>query len=74
MSTNSFFPPLNDIQLSLLKLFSHPMSENETRSVQKLLIEYYTKILHEEVEKVIDEKGYTDEDFDQILNKQHRGK
>jgi hypothetical protein len=65
-------PPLNDIQLSLLKLFSRPMSEAQTLSLKKVLIDFYDKLLQEEVEKSIQEKHITDADFEAILNKQQR--
>jgi hypothetical protein len=53
MSANTFSPPLNEIHPSLLKLFSSPMTESETLALQKLLMDYYTQMLHEEVEKII---------------------
>jgi len=32
---------LNPIQVSLLRLFNHPMSEKETLELKKLLTDYY---------------------------------
>lgn len=59
---------LNPIQVSLLRLFNRPMSEKETLELKKLLTDYYADKLDEELNKVVAEKGYTQEDFDKMLN------
>jgi hypothetical protein len=59
---------LNPIQISLLRLFSRPMSEEETLELKRLLVKHYSKLLREEVTRVVAEKGYTQQDFDNMLN------
>ncbi|WP_426585580.1 hypothetical protein [Mucilaginibacter sp. R-33] len=59
---------LNPIQVSLLRLFNRPMSEKETLELKKLLTDYYADKLEEEVNKTMSEKGYTQQDFDKMLN------
>lgn len=59
---------LNEIQLSLLRLFSRPMSEKETEDLKKLLVDYYSVQLEKEVSKAVTEKGYSQNDFDHMLN------
>jgi hypothetical protein len=59
---------LNPIQVSLLRLFNRPMSEEETMKLKTLLVNHYSDLLEEEVTKVIAEKGYTQKDFDEMLN------
>jgi len=59
---------LNPIQVSLLRLFDRPMSEDETKELKRLLVNHYSALLEEEVTKVIAEKGYTQNDFDNMLN------
>jgi hypothetical protein len=59
---------LNPVQVSLLRLFNRPMSEQETLELKRLLVKHYSKCLKEEVTKVIAEKGYTQKDFDDMLN------
>ena len=59
---------LNPIQVSLLRLFNRPMSDNETEELKKLLLNYYSDRLEDEVTKVIAEKGYSQKDFDNMLN------
>jgi hypothetical protein len=59
---------LNPVQVSLLRLFNRPMSEQETLEVKRLLVKHYSKLLEKEVNKVVAEKGYTQKDFDSMLN------
>ncbi|AYL96907.1 hypothetical protein [Mucilaginibacter celer] len=59
---------LNPIQISLLRLFNRPMSEKETLELKKVLTDYYADKLEEELNKVVAEKGYTQQDFDKMLN------
>ncbi len=59
---------LNPVQVSLLRLFNRPMTEQETLEVKRLLVKHYSKLLKNEVNKVVAEKGYTHEDFDNMLN------
>lgn len=60
---------LNPIQVSLLRLFNRPMSDKETKELKKLLVNHYSEQLEEEVTKVVAEKGYTQKNFDDILNR-----
>ena len=59
---------LNPVQVSLLKLFDRPMSEQEVHDLKKYLMEYYNKQLEDELSKVVNIKGYTQKDFDSMLN------
>jgi len=67
-------PPLNEVQLMLLRLFSRKMTKAEINAVKKLLLEFYEKELQDELESVIAEKKISRRDFDDILNKQQRGR
>jgi hypothetical protein len=59
---------LNPIQVSLLRLFNRPMSEQETLELKRLLVQHYSKLLNEEVARSVAEKGYTQQDFEDMLN------
>lgn len=61
-------PKLNSIQESLLRLFDCDMSEEEILTLRKVLVKHYSELLRTEVERVVEEKGYTQEDFDRMLN------
>ena len=66
--TQNSHTELNPIQVSLLRLFNRPMSENETQELKDLMVNHYSDLLEEEVKKVVSEKGYTQKDFDDMLN------
>ena len=66
--------PLNDVQLMLLRLFSRPMTTSDTEAIRKMLLEYYETLLQKEVDKVMEEKSITREDFDRLLNEDKRSK
>ncbi len=59
---------LNPIQISLLRLFNRPMSETETKELKHILVSHYDRLLQEELSKVVDQKQYTQKDFDDMLN------
>lgn len=63
---------LNEVQLMLLRMFDRGMSDKELSDIRKLLLDYYEKELHEELEQVIEQKGYTQQDFDNVLNESQR--
>ena len=61
-------PKLNSLQISLLRLFSQNIPDNQTLEIRKLMMNYFDIQLKAELEKVIEEKGYTEEDYHQMLN------
>lgn len=63
---------LNDVQLNLLKLFSRKMSEIEQAEINEMLLKYYDNLLQKEVQRAINQKGYTKEDFENVLNNSQR--
>ena len=72
MSTVIQHKPLNSVQQTLLALFSRDISEVEQNDIRELLLNYYDKMLQNEVQKVIHEKQYTSEDFEKMLNNSQR--
>lgn len=59
---------LNGLQLSLLRLLGQNISEKQTLEVRQLLMDYFDTQLKTELETVIKEKGYTENDFRLMLN------
>ncbi len=59
---------LNSLQISLLRLFNRDMSDDEILSLKRVLVKHYSAALKTEIEKVVNEKGYTQTDFDEMLN------
>ena len=60
-------PKLNSLQISLLRLFSQNIPDNQTLEIRKLMMNYFDIQLKAELEKVVEEKGYTEEDYHQML-------
>jgi len=61
-------PKLNSLQISLLRLFSQNISDDQTLEIRKLMMNYFDVQLKAELETVIEEKGYREDDFRQMLN------
>jgi hypothetical protein len=66
--------PLNPTQAMLVRLFSQPVPEARMKELKKLLLDFYTQKLHEEVDKAIVIKNITHADIDAILYRQQRTK
>lgn len=62
--------PLNEAQLTLLRLFSRQMDDQEILALRALLLEFYERSLQEELDRVIDEKAIQQKDFEDRLNRQ----
>lgn len=65
------FNHLNEVQIGLLRMFSRPMTEEQTLKIKRVIVNYLSAELDAEVEKVVAEKGITEKDFD-ALRKQHQ--
>ncbi len=60
--------PLSNAQLELLKLFANDIPDEELIDLKRLIVKYYTKKLEEKATKIWEEKNWTDEDMDRLLN------
>lgn len=63
--------PLNEVQLSLLRMFARPMSEDQTLKIKRALVQFLSDELDNEIEKVVKQKNIADNDFEK-LRKQHQ--
>lgn len=64
--------PLSNLQLELLKAFSHQLSEQDLLQVRALLAAFFAKKSIETANKVWDEEGWTPEKVDQLLHSKLR--
>lgn len=60
--------PLSNIQLELLQLFSRDLEEDDIVEIRQLIINYLAEKLEKQTNKVWEEKNWTDEDMDRLLN------
>ncbi|MEY4905647.1 MAG: hypothetical protein RLZZ292_3462 [Bacteroidota bacterium] len=72
MDIRTHAQPLSSTQMMLLRLFSQPIQDERMKELKKLLLDFYTQKLHEEVDKAIAYKSITDEDIDAVLYRQQR--
>ena len=60
--------PLNKAQLELLKIFGKIKTEGELNELKDVIVNYYAQRLMDRVDKIWDERGYTEEDMERIAN------
>ncbi len=69
MANFSVHPPLSNIQAELLKLFSAEIPENHLLELKKVMAKFLLDKARDKADAAWDEKGYTDEKLQQILDK-----
>ena len=57
---------LNDVQVSLLRMFNRKMSYEESVEVRDLLTQHYSQKLKDEVDRVVVEKKITNKDYNKL--------
>jgi len=57
---------LNEVQLSLLRMFNRNMSYEETVEIRDLLTKHYSQKLKDEIDKIVVKKKITDKDYDKL--------
>ncbi len=65
---------LNEVQLTLLRLFNRDLTVQQTNDIRKLLMNYLHEQLQIQVEKDMKQKGVTQADLDKKLNESQRTK
>lgn len=60
--------PLTNVQLELLKVFSHELKEEDLLELRKVLVEFFARRAVDLANKAWDEKGWMDEDVDRLLD------
>ena len=60
--------PLSNVQLELLKLYSTNLSEKDILELKDVLVRFYAEKSIELADNVWQQKGYTNEDMNSILN------
>lgn len=62
--------PLNELQISLLRLFGQGMTDAQVVELKRVLVRHYSAQLQQEITRVSDERGYTADDFDRFLEQE----
>lgn len=69
MANFSVQPPLSNIQAELLKLFSIEIPEIHLFELKKVMAKFLLDKARDRADTIWDEKGYSDEKLQQILDK-----
>lgn len=64
--------PLSNVQLEILKVFSHNLTEEELKEFRDTIAGYFANRAIKSANKIWEEKGWTDEDVDRMLNTKMR--
>ncbi|MGB3589820.1 MAG: hypothetical protein WBA23_24945 [Tunicatimonas sp.] len=64
--------PLSNVQLEILKAFSYNLTDEELKDFRDTVDNYFAEKAIKSANKVWDEKGWTDEDVDRMLNTKMR--
>ena len=64
--------PFSNIQLELLKLYSHGVTDEQLIEIKQLLAEYFAQKSIAEANKTWDEKGWTNEYMEHLLHQHTR--
>lgn len=64
--------PLSNLQLELLKLFAQNVAEEDLIAIRQLIARYFAEKAMDAADKLWDEKGWTEEDVERLLNTRMR--
>ena len=65
---------LTNLQLELLKIFSIPLQEEQIKEIRVLLCQYFADKVTEEMDRLWDERGWTQETMQEWANEHMRSK
>lgn len=71
-SANPKAAPLTNLQLELVKLFAKEVEEEDLRNIKQLIANYFSEKAMDMADQVWEEKEWTDEDAERMLNTKMR--
>lgn len=69
MDISSVHPPLSNVQAELLKVFSANIPDEQLAELKSIMARFLLDSARNTADKTWDEKGYTDEKLQQLLDK-----
>ncbi len=60
--------PFTNLQLEILRLYAHQISENDLLEIKDLIGQYFAKRLNYLANETWERNGWTDQDIENILN------
>ena len=64
--------PLSNVQLEILNVFSHQLSDEELLEFKDAIAQYFADRAVRAADRAWDEKGWTDDDVDRMLSTKMR--
>lgn len=64
--------PFSNVQLEILKVFSYNLDEKSLKEFRHTIALFFAKRATDTADKVWEEKGWTDEDMERMLNTKMR--
>lgn len=64
--------PFSEAQIELLALFKMKLNQSDMQELRQLLLAFKFRKLQDTIEQVVDEKGYTSDDFDAMQQQHNR--
>ena len=71
-SINPSSAPLTNLQLELVKLFAKEVPEEDLQNIKQLIANYFAEKAMDKADKVWDEKGWTTEDAERMIQTKMR--
>ncbi len=71
---NTLKTPLTNVQLEILKSFSHQLNSNELVEFKNTLANFFAKRLISEADKIYEQDNWNDNKVDELLNTKLRKK
>ncbi|MCB9038089.1 MAG: hypothetical protein H6557_15840 [Lewinellaceae bacterium] len=68
MSTNVEQHHMSNLQLELLKLYSTEIPEDQLLEIKRLLADYFARLIDQDIEKLWEKKGWTEEKIEEWKN------
>lgn len=68
MSATAIQPPLTNLQVELLKLFSRQLPESDLLAIRDMISKYLLEKAFFEADKAWESKGYTPQSFQKAVN------
>lgn len=65
-------PPLTNVQLELLKLYTYDLKEEEMQELKKMLAAFFAQRVRQRTGKIWQERGYTQETMQQWLDDENQ--
>lgn len=72
MNDISVKQPLSNVQLELLKSFTHQLTDDELIELKRVLAHFFANRLMNEADKAWDENNWTEDDMIKMLNQKMR--